>query len=136
VNPAAPAVVSIGSVHAGSAPNVLPDRATLTGTLRATDADTRRLLVEEVRRVAESSAAVHRLRAEVSIELGPPPLVNAPEPAGWARRAVATVLGDGAIVPLGFLTWGAGTSRRTSSGCRGAFSRSVHGGPGATRFRR
>ena len=56
--------------------------------------------------MAESSAAVHRLRAEVSIELGPPPLVNAPEPAGWARRAVATVLGDGAIVPLGFLNMG------------------------------
>ena len=106
VNPAAPAVVSVGSVHAGSAPNVLPDRATLTGTLRATDADTRRLLVEEVRRVAESSAAVHRLRAEVSIELGPPPLVNPPEPAGWARRAAAAVLGDGAIVPLGFLNMG------------------------------
>src|SRR5206468_8954715 len=73
VNPAYPAVVSIGSVHAGSAPNVLPDHATLMGTLRATDADTRRLLVEEVRRVAESSAVVHRLRAEVSSELGPPP---------------------------------------------------------------
>src|SRR5438067_13437274 len=31
------AVVGIGSVHAGSAPNVIPDRATLTGTVRATD---------------------------------------------------------------------------------------------------
>ena len=103
VNPASPAVVSIGSVYAGSAPNILPDRATLTGTLRATDADTRRLLGDELRRIAESSAAVYRLRAEVSIELGPPPLVNPPEPAGWARRAAAAVLGDAAIVPLGFL---------------------------------
>src|SRR5207244_1929482 len=51
VNPAYPAVVSVGSVRAGSAPNVIPDRATLTGTLRATDPDTRRLLVEEVLRI-------------------------------------------------------------------------------------
>src|SRR5256714_9238873 len=54
VNPAYPAVVSIGSVHAGSAPNVIPDRATLTGTLRATDPDTRRRLVEEVRHIAQA----------------------------------------------------------------------------------
>jgi amidohydrolase len=106
VNPAYPAVVSIGSVHAGTAPNVLPDRATLTGTLRATDADTRRLLVEEVRRIAEATAAVYRLGVEVSIELGPPPLVNPPEPARWARRAAVAVLGDAGVVPLGFANMG------------------------------
>src|SRR5438876_1425800 len=106
VNPAYPAVVSVGSVRAGSAPNVIPDRATLTGTLRATDPDTRRLLVEEVRRIAEATAAVHRLKAKVSIELGPPPLVNPPEPAGWARRAATAVLGDAGVVPLGFVNMG------------------------------
>ena len=102
VNPAHPTVVSIGSVHAGTAPNVLPDRATLTGTLRATDHDSRRLLVEELRRIAEATAAVYRLRAEVTIALGPPPLVNPAEPARWARRAAVAVLGDSAVVPLGF----------------------------------
>jgi hippurate hydrolase len=106
VNPAYPAVVSIGSVHAGSAPNVLPDRATLTGTLRATDPDTRRLLVEEVRRIAAGTAAAHRLEVEVVIELGPPPLVNPPEPARWARRAAAAVLGEAGVVPLAFLNMG------------------------------
>ena len=106
VNPAYPAVVSIGSVHAGSAPNVIPDRATLTGTLRATDPDTRRRLVEEVRHIAQATAALHRLRGEVSIELGPPPLVNPPGPAAWARRAAGAVLGDAAVVPLGFVNMG------------------------------
>ncbi|HEY6207481.1 MAG TPA: M20 family metallopeptidase [Gemmatimonadales bacterium] len=106
LNPAAPAVVSIGSVHAGSAPNVLPDRATLAGTLRAVDSDTRQLLVHEVRRIAESLAAVYGLRCEVSVELGPPPIVNPPEPVEWARRAAAALLGEEAIVPLGSLNMG------------------------------
>jgi hippurate hydrolase len=106
VNPAYPAVVSIGSVHAGSASNVIPDRAVLTGTLRATDPETRRLLVDEVRHIADATAALHRLTAAVSIELGPPPLVNPPEAARWARRAAATVLGDAAVVPLGFVNMG------------------------------
>jgi len=107
VNPAAPAVVSIGSVHAGSAPNVLPDRATLAGTLRAVDSETRQLLLHEVRRIAESLAAVYGLRCEVSVELGPPPIVNGPEPVEWARRAAAALLGEEALVPLGSLNMGA-----------------------------
>jgi hippurate hydrolase len=37
VNPATPAVLTVATVHAGTAPNVIPDRATLGGTLRATD---------------------------------------------------------------------------------------------------
>jgi hippurate hydrolase len=106
VNPAYPAVVSIGSVHAGSAPNIIPDRATLTGTLRATEPGTRQLLMDEVRRIAESTAALHRLRAKVTVELGTPPIVNPPEPTEWARQAAASVLGPDAIVPLGFLNMG------------------------------
>jgi amidohydrolase len=101
LNPAASAVVTVGTVHAGSAPNVIPERAALTGTLRAADPETRRLLHEEVRRIAESTAAAHRLEARVALELGPPPLLNAPKAAEWARRAAAGLLGEAAVVPLG-----------------------------------
>lgn len=103
LNPAIAGVVSIGTVHAGTAANVIPDRAMLTGTLRATDPGTRRLLHEEVRRIAEATAAAHRLSCRIEFKLGPPPLVNPAEPAGWARTAVTSLLGDEAAVPLGFL---------------------------------
>jgi amidohydrolase len=103
LDPSRAAVVTIGTVNAGSAPNVIPDRAVLTGTLRATDPDTRRLLHEEVRRIAASVAAAYRLEAEVTVELGPPPIVNPVEAASWARTAATSVLGADAVVPLGFL---------------------------------
>jgi hippurate hydrolase len=103
LNPAIAGVVSIGTVHAGTAANVIPDWAMLTGTLRATDPGTRRLLHEEVRRIAEATAAAHRLSCRIEFKLGPPPLVNPAEPAGWARTAVTSLLGDEAAVPLGFL---------------------------------
>jgi amidohydrolase len=103
INPSVPAVLTVGSVHAGTAPNVIPDLATLSGTLRAVDPDTRALLQREVRRVAEGVAAAHGLTAEVALDIGPPPLINPAEAAGWARRAVAKVLGEEAIVPLGSL---------------------------------
>jgi len=101
VNPSVPAVLTVGSVHAGTAPNIIPDCATLSGTMRAVDSDTRALLQHEMRRVVEGVAAAHGLTAEVALEIGPPPLINASQPAGWARRAVEKVLGGEAIVPLG-----------------------------------
>jgi len=101
VNPSIAAVLTVGSVHAGTAPNVIPDSATLSGTMRAVDPDTRVLLQHEMRRVVEGVAAAHGLTAEVALEIGPPPLINASQPAGWARRAVVKVLGEEAIVPLG-----------------------------------
>ena len=101
LSPGTPAVVTVGTVHAGTAANVIPDSATLTGTLRAIDHDTRALLQAEVRRLAEATATAHRLTAQVSLELGPPPVVNRPEPVAWARRAVEAVLGAGALQPLG-----------------------------------
>jgi amidohydrolase len=103
LDPSRAAVVTIGTINAGSAPNVIPDRATLTGTLRATDPDTRRLLHDEVKRMAEGVAAAHRLKAEVTVELGPPPIVNPVEAASWARSAAISVLGADAVVPLGLV---------------------------------
>lgn len=103
LDPSRAAVVTVGTISAGSASNVIPDRATMTGTLRATDADTRRLLHEEIRRMADAVATAHRLTAQVTLELGPPPIVNPVEAAAWARRAAIAVLGPEAVVPLGFV---------------------------------
>jgi amidohydrolase len=103
LNPAAAGVVTVGSVHAGTASNVIPDRAVLTGTLRAVEPAVRRTLHEEVRRVAEGIAAAHRLQADVRLELGTPPLINDGRATEWARRAVESVLGESALVPLGIL---------------------------------
>ena len=101
VNPATPAVVTVATVHAGTALNVIPDHATLGGTLRAVDPDTRDLLASEVRRLAEGTAAAYGLSATVTFTLGPPPIVNPERPAAWARQAVESLLGTDAVVPLG-----------------------------------
>jgi len=103
LNPALPAVVTVGTVHAGTATNIIPEQAVITGTLRAIDPATRRLLRDEVERIATATAATYRLDVRVSLGLGTPPVVNPPAPTAWARQAVTSVLGAGALVPLGFV---------------------------------
>jgi hippurate hydrolase len=101
VNPAVPAVVTIGIVSAGSAANIIPDRATLQGTLRATDDATRALLREEVRTLATHVAAAHRVEARVELGMGVPPVINSADAAGWAAAAATALLGHQSVVPLG-----------------------------------
>lgn len=101
VNPASPAVVTVGLITGGTAPNIIPDRASLQGTLRATDDATRSLLREAVADIARHVAAAHALEARVTLGVGIPPVVNDPGAAEWAVTAVHAVLGADALVPLG-----------------------------------
>jgi hippurate hydrolase len=100
VAPGEPAVVTVGTVHAGTASNVIPEEAALSGTLRAVTPQTRALLRDAVVRTAESVAAAHGTRAAVRIVSGTPPIVNAQEPIGWARAAATAVLGPDAFRSL------------------------------------
>lgn len=101
VNPALPAVVTIGTVQAGTAANIIPDRAVLSGTFRATDDDTRALLRSEIAYIAEQVAAAHRVEAHVTMGMGVPPVVNDAEAARWAADAAADIVGADGVVPLG-----------------------------------
>lgn len=103
LNPAHAGVVSIGTINAGTASNIIPERARLTGTLRAMTAETRALLQNEVQRIAVAIAAAHALQARVAIEIGTPPLLNESLATGFAQQAVRTVFDETALVPLGFL---------------------------------
>ena len=103
LNPATAGVVTIGAVHAGTAPNVIPDRARLIGTVRAVEPVSRRLMLDEVKRIAEAVAVAYRLRASVTLDLGTPPIVNPAGPTAWARAAAVALLGADRVRPLGFL---------------------------------
>lgn len=98
--PGEPAVVTVGMISAGTAGNVIPERARLGGTLRAIRPETRAALQGELRAIAAAIAQAHGVEAEVSVETGTPPLVNAPGPIAWARAAVTQLLGPDALTSL------------------------------------
>lgn len=95
--PGTPAVVTVGTFHAGTASNVIPERAELTGTLRALDPAVRETLQRELVAIARGVGEAHGLEARTEIEEGPPPLVNGEGPVEQARRAAHRVLGPDAL---------------------------------------
>lgn len=87
-------VVTVTQIDAGTAHNVIPDRALLKGTIRTLSPEKRQALRADIRRVAENIAAAHDCSAEVTLTEGFPPTVN-DERAIALAEAVATSLPGG-----------------------------------------
>jgi amidohydrolase len=100
VPPGTPAVLTVATFNAGTASNVIPDVATITGTVRAVDSATRSILHREITSVADAIGAAFGLTVNVGFLAGTPPLVNAAASVAWVREAARTLLGQDALVPL------------------------------------
>lgn len=86
-------VVTIGSVIAGNAGNVIADTATMRGTIRSYSTATKELLRRRVPEIAQGIAATFGATAEVQINDGVDATVNAEAPTQIVYEAAAAVLG-------------------------------------------
>jgi amidohydrolase len=97
INPIRPAVVSIGSVHAGVAANVVPDDVQMNGTFRSFDDETR----EQLHRDLEAAFGVARALGgdyELKITRGCPSIYNDPEVVALIRSTAQEMLGEDVIL--------------------------------------
>ena len=78
VDPMEPAVITLGSIHGGTAPNAIPAEVHLRGTLRTYTPGTRTRLATAIEQTAQSITGIHGCRAKVEVRLGEPPLSNHP----------------------------------------------------------
>jgi hypothetical protein len=95
-----PIVLSVTKIAAGTTNNVIPESASLLGTIRATSARARERAHEGVRRVAAGVAAAHDVSAKVTITEGYPVTVNDADAAALAREVTGDVLGAQAWIPM------------------------------------
>lgn len=70
------AALTIGTMHAGKASNAIPDTATLGGTLRTYDEDTRNFVKQRMEEIITNIATAYRATAELKFTSGCPTLVN------------------------------------------------------------
>jgi hippurate hydrolase len=93
VDPLDAAVISICVFHAGDADNVIPQHATLSGTVRTLSAHVRDLVRERVREVVEGTARLYGARAELSYVTGYPVLVNEASRTAFAADVAGEIAG-------------------------------------------
>lgn len=99
-HPVYPAVMTIGSIHGGKAPNVIPDFVEMSGTLRSLNAESREKMQNAIDRIASSCAEAMRGHAEVTWERGMPPLVNDADVIEGLRAAAEKTIGPDHVITV------------------------------------
>lgn len=88
------AVLTVGTMHAGTAANAIPDIAVIGGSLRTFDEDVRSFIKERMVQLAEGIAKSFRAEAKVIWGSGCPTLVNDKELSICAPKYVRELLGE------------------------------------------
>ena len=98
VNPIEPAVVTVGSFHAGNAFNIIADSAVLEGTVRAMNAKVRKQIEEEIRSILEGVKVADRIDYSLDYLHGYPVLVNHKEEAALIEKIVKETVSHDAFI--------------------------------------
>jgi amidohydrolase len=89
-----PGVITVTQIHTGTAYNVIPETATIMGTMRAVSERTRTLIHDGIKRVCDGIVAAHGMDVEVNLEYGYPVTVNNDAAAAFAADVATAVSGD------------------------------------------
>jgi amidohydrolase len=100
IDPRRAAVVNVGRIRGGEAPNALGDRCVLEGCIRCTDEETRATLAAALGSLCRHLAEAAGARVEISIANGAPPLFNDLRLATVVHEAAVSVLGSDAVEDL------------------------------------
>jgi len=90
-------VVSVTQFHAGFAHNVIPDGATVSGTVRSLSAELRELAEARIREIAEGIAAAHGAGVRVDYDRNYPITVNDATESAFCAEIAAEVAGADAV---------------------------------------
>ena len=97
VDPLAAAVLSLTVLRAGTASNIVPETASLGGTVRTLEADMREAMAAHIARAVEAVAAAHGVTAALDYERGYPVTCNDPAETAFAIAVAAEVVGPARV---------------------------------------
>ena len=98
VNPLRQAVITVGSLHAGTVSNIIPEEAIMKATVRTFDEEVRQNLAERIPALIKGIASAMRAEADVQYRFGYPALVNDPAMTDLVREVAREVVGPGRVV--------------------------------------
>ncbi len=98
INPAFPAVITVGRFQAGTTANVIANTAILEGIIRTQEIELRGYLQQSIHRMAQSVAQAYGVATTVDVVEGPPAMIMDLEMAGLAKEAALAVVGAKGLV--------------------------------------
>ena len=109
------AVLTIGTMNAGVAANVIPDTVNMGGSIRTFDEETRAFIKERMVEISEGIAKSFRAEAEVTFGSGCPTLVNDKDLSVCAEKYVKELLGQRKAFSVAQLNAMSGDSKSSKS---------------------
>ena len=76
INTANPAVITVGSIHGGTAQNIIPEEVVISGVIRTMNKEDRAFAKERLREIVEGICKSSRASADIDIEESYPNLYN------------------------------------------------------------
>ena len=97
-SPRSPVVVTLGSIHGGTAFNVIAGEVVIQGTLRTFDAELRGRLLRRMAEVADGIARAMRGSCDFRLVSAAPPVVNDPSIAALVGAVAGPIVGEANVV--------------------------------------
>ncbi|CAG9266321.1 Hippurate hydrolase [Paraburkholderia unamae] len=106
VDPAQSAVITVGSMHVGTASNVIASSARLDISVRSFDDGVRALLLRRIEAIARLQAESYGATARVQTTDGYPAVVNSSEETDFAAEVARELVGENNVVEQAALVMG------------------------------
>jgi len=95
-----PTIISFGILRAGTAGNIIPERAEVFGIIRTLGEEARNVTTREFRQLAEAVCEKHGAQLEISIKDSYPGIVNHDAETEFAGKAAEALLGKDAVIQI------------------------------------
>jgi amidohydrolase len=100
LDPTEPAVLTVGIIQGGTAVNVIPDRATFSGTVRTLNDPVRKQVCQALERRCRGIATAHGCQFEFQWLEGYPPVLNHPGMTDYVALIARAALGESQFLPV------------------------------------
>ena len=97
-NPLDAGVLSITQIHAGSATNIVPDSASMIGTVRTFTLETLALIETRMEEIAQHTATAFGASVEFSFKRNYPPLINHEQETNFALEVMEDIVGANGVL--------------------------------------
>jgi hippurate hydrolase len=105
IDPLQTSVVTIGTAHAGSVSNVIPDSASMSLSIRSFSPEVRELLERRIKTLVRAQVESYGGEVEITYERGYPVVINSLAETDFARQVAVELVGEDKVVfPFGPVT--------------------------------